>query len=173
MKRLYAGLAIAALAAGCSAGGSGTTGAAPAVTPTAKSHVSMSFLPAANAKKVVVSVDGKSSPAMTVGNQMQTVTLPGNVAVSIDCQTESGASASGSSASSGSGEICTLLTLLPPGQHDISVAQLDLFNTLITDLNQFITLAAGSDFFGGFFGSSPAPAVSPTPISFLGTSGTA
>jgi hypothetical protein len=166
MKKLCVGFALLALAAGCSSGGSGAATPAPSVTQSAKSRVNMSFVPAASAKKVVVSVDGKSSPAMTIGNQPQTAMLPGNVAVSVDCQNQTSASAT----SSGSGFICTVLTLLPPGQHDISVEQLDLFNTLITDLNQFITLAAGSDFFGDFFGSSPAPVLSATPVALSSAS---
>jgi hypothetical protein len=151
IKRLHVAFGVLALTAGCASGGSGTATA----VPSAKSRVSMSFATAANAKKVVVSVDGKSTPAITIANKTQTATLADNVAISIDCQTQSGGSSSGASTSSGTGETCTLLTLLPPGQHEISVAQLDFLDALITDLNQFISLAAGSDFFGNFFGSSP------------------
>jgi hypothetical protein len=164
MKRLCVGFAVLVLAAGCASGGTGSTTAAPAASQNAKSRISMSFVPAASAKKVVISIDGQSSPAIPILNQAQTTTLPGNLAVSIDCQTTSGGSTSGSSANSGSGETCTVLALLPPGQHDISVAQLDFLNTLISDLNEFITLAAGSEFFGDFFNSSPTPLVTASPI---------
>jgi ABC-type molybdate transport system substrate-binding protein len=160
IQTLPVAFVVLALAAGCASGGSGTA----AATPSIKSRVSMSFAPAANAKKVIVSVDGSASRAITIANKAQTATLADNVAISIDCQTQSGGSAAGASTSSGSGETCTLLTLLPPGQHEISVSQLDFLDALINDLNQLISLAAGSDFFGDFFGPSPFGPTSPSPI---------
>jgi hypothetical protein len=163
MKRLSSALIMLALTAGCASGGGSKATAVPVTPQSAKSRVNMSFTPAANAKKVIVVIDGQSSPALTLANQPQTATLPGNLAISVDCVNQASGSASGGSTSNSSGETCTLLTLLPPGQHDVSVQQLDFLNGLITDLDQFITLADGNNFFGNFFGASPLPLISPTP----------
>jgi hypothetical protein len=162
MNKCHLAFVALAVTAGCASGSGTTSNTAPPVTHVASSHVTMSFRPAANAKKVIVSVDGQQTTPLAITAAPQTATLPNNTAVSISCGTQSGGSASGATVSSGTAQTCTIATLLPPGQYDISVQQLDFFNTLIADLNQFITLANGTDFFGNFFGSSPTPAPSPS-----------
>jgi hypothetical protein len=108
---------------------------------------------------VSVGVDGVRTQPLDIGAP-QTTNLPNNEAVTVDCTQSSSGSTSSTASGTQNGYSCTLLMLLPPGQHTIDVQTLDLFNNLLTDLNQLIQLAADTNFFGNFFGPTPSPSPS-------------